>query len=160
MEQNIDTNQEILVPVLEVANAQLEEYMPSLIKAIDRGCEEHEGTFYIKVMNVHVESEDNKEFTQHRFSFYTQKLCPLPEYDQSVFRYNRSNDQVEFVWTLPDEETARYLIQHREEVVEEEKELLNFVVAFAVGKLRELCNRWNIAQQTIIQQKEPEMVVN
>lgn len=148
--------QQIMVPVLEVANAQLEEYMPSLIKAVDRGCEEHEGAFYIKVTNTHVESEENKELRQHRFSFYTQKLCPYPEYDQSVFRYNRKSDQVEFVWTLPDEETARYLIQHREEVVEEEKELLNFVVAFAVGKLRELCNRWNSADDKIESEIEPQ----
>jgi hypothetical protein len=143
----------VMVPVLEVANAQLQEYMPSLIKAVDRGCEEYPTTFYVKVLTEYVDPKDT-ELRQHRFSFYTQKLCPYPDYDQSVFRYNRDKEQVEFVWSIPDEETARHLIANREKVVDEEKELLNFVIAFGIGKLRELCEKWNAAAE------QKEEVVN
>lgn len=148
-EQNID--KEIVVPVSEVTNAQQQNYVPSLLEAVGRGCSDHAGTFYVEVLL----KQDEENYKQYKYSFKIQKLCPYPNYDQSVFRYNRDKEQIEFVWTLPDQDTARHLIKHRTEVVEEEKELLNFVVAFGVGKLRELCEKWNKAEQ----EKEPEKII-
>jgi len=113
--------------------------MKELLDAVDRGYKKYNGDFYI-----HVETKVEKLLTNVvRNYFIDRSTCPTPNYDQAVYRYNRSKGQIEYIWSIPDRETAHHLLLHSNEVVQEEQELLNFVVQFANGSLFKLCKLLN-----------------
>lgn len=124
---------------IEVQRELQKDYMNNLIDAIDRGYKKYSGDYF-----VHVETK--KESLLHhtyRNYFIDRKTCPTPNYDQSVYKYNRELGQVEYLWTIPDRETSHYLRYHALEVVPQERELLQFVLKFEDGTLLRLCKKLN-----------------
>lgn len=75
--------------------------------------------------------------------FIATKDCPTPTYDQTVYRYNASKGEIEFLWVVPDRETALTLKENKDIVVPEERALLQFVLDFYNGKLLQLCKKLN-----------------
>ena len=59
--------------------------------------------------------------------FFPRQSCPTPEYDQSVFRFNRSTGDLIYLWTVPSKDACYYLKDHMLEVVPEEQDLLKYV---------------------------------
>jgi hypothetical protein len=79
----------------------------------------------------------------YRNYFFARKSCPTPTYDQIVYRYNRTPGTIEFIWVVPDLETATIFKNHALEVTPEEKGLLNFVLSFYDGTLDKLAQTFN-----------------
>lgn len=70
-----------------------------------------------------------------RQQFIVRKTRPSPNYDCSLFSYNNDTGELDFHWTVPDEDTCTYLL-HNKNLRDEEKQLYGFVKDFVDGKLK------------------------
>ena len=75
--------------------------------------------------------------------FGARSTCPTPDYDQSVYKYNKKDDRIEYIWTIPTKEVCYYLLKNRNYVIPEEQELLKYVLEFSLGELFRLSKRLN-----------------
>ena len=75
--------------------------------------------------------------------FFARISCPTTDYDQAVYRYNKKDNTLEFLWVIPDKNTCEYLRDHYKEVVPAEQELLRFVMEFYDGTLAALVKKLN-----------------
>ncbi len=124
---------------IEIQRAMQETYMKDLLDAVDRGYKKYNGDFFI-----HVETKAERLLTNTFRNYFIDRFtCPTPNYDQSVFRYNRRLGQVEYIWTIPDRETCHHLKENVLIVAKEEKQLLEFVLMFDSGELFRLCKKFN-----------------
>lgn len=127
------------VSAIEQQREMTQDYMKNLYDAVDKGYKEFEGDFFI-----HVETKKEKLLENVlRNYFIPRKTCPTPNYDQAIFRYHREKGEIQFFWVIPDRGTCFYFKQNANEVVDEEKELLKFVLQFDDGTLLKLCKRLN-----------------
>ena len=69
--------------------------------------------------------------------------CPTPHYDQTVYRYNHEKDDIEYLWTVPDQETCEIFIENKQIIVPAERSLLRNVLAYSDGSLFRLCRKYN-----------------
>lgn len=127
------------ISVIDQQREMQKDYMKNLLDAVDRGYKKYNGDFF-----VHVETKAEPLLPNTFRSYFIDRLsCPTPNYDQSVFRYNRVKGEIEYLWTIPDRATAHHLIESALEVAPEERELLNFVLKFSDGTLFKLCKKFN-----------------
>jgi hypothetical protein len=139
------------VTIIDQQREMQSDYMKDLLDAVDRGYKRYPGDFFI-----HVETKMERLLTNViRNYFIDRSTCPTPNYDQTVYRYDRQKGQIDYIWTIPDRETAHHLLNHSNEVVQEEKELLNFVIKFANGDLFKLCKKFNNEKDDSPELKEP-----
>lgn len=124
---------------IELERAMQEDYMKELLDTIDKGIKEYSHDFYITVITKNEKLMPNV----FRNYFFHRKSCPTPEYDQSVYRYNRPLERVEYLWTVPSKEACIHLKKNALQVVSEEKGLLNFVLQFYDGTLLRLSKKFN-----------------
>lgn len=75
--------------------------------------------------------------------FVPRFTCPVPNYDQSVFRYHHKTGDLEFVWCVPCRKACIYLKDNALSVPADERDLLNMVFAFSDGSLYALSNKMN-----------------
>jgi len=87
--------------------------------------------FYI--LTIH-KKEQLLENVVRRYFFARQSL-PTPQWDQTVWRYDPKNGDLQFIWVLPDENTAKWLAGNPQQVYKEHGELLQFVMDFLNKKL-------------------------
>lgn len=69
--------------------------------------------------------------------------CPTPDFDQSVFRYNKSDDKLELLWALPNENDCIKYKMNALSVIAEERQLLHDILDFYDGTLLELAKKLN-----------------
>lgn len=69
--------------------------------------------------------------------------CPTPEYDQVVYRYNRKDESIRFLWVIPSKDACYHIRQNVLQLPEEERELVNFVLQFTDGSLLKLAKELN-----------------
>lgn len=127
------------IKVLDQAAEMKKDYMNNLFEAVDRGCKLYDTDFFI-----HVETKQEPLLPNvFRDYFILLKNCPTPNYDQSVFKYNRQAGQIEYIWTIPDRDTCHHLKMHATEVVPEERQLLYYVLKYTDGTLFKLMKKLN-----------------
>jgi hypothetical protein len=124
---------------VEIQRATEEDYIKNLIECAEAHKKIFTHDFYIIVLTK------NERLLHNVFRnfFYARISCPTPEYDQSVYRYNRHNDNIEYIWTVPSKEACAHLELNKNEVVESERGLLKFVLEFADGTLHNLAKKLN-----------------
>jgi hypothetical protein len=133
-----------MVPVLLKAAEMKSEYMDNLLEAVDRGCKMFPGNFYIEVSSKKERLLDRV----YRDMFTPLLACPAPFWDQTVFRYNRFDGQIEYLWTLPGMNEAYYMAEHSKEIMKQpdhtgEKQLLGFVMMAVNGSLTKMVKKYN-----------------
>jgi hypothetical protein len=127
------------IKVQDQSDAMLSDYMKNLFEAVDRGYFKYQDSFYI-----HVETKKEKLLeTTLRNYFIDRKTCPTPNYDQSVYRYNKHAGQIEYLWTIPDRDTCFHLRDNALQIHPSERQLLNFVLQFDDGTLLKMCKKFN-----------------
>ena len=127
------------VAIIDQQRKMQEDYIKELIIAAERGRKKYTGDFFI-----HVETKKEKLLDNViRNYFIDRKSCPTPNYDQSVYKYNSDLQEIIHVWTVPDRETCFYFLHNSSYIVQEEKELLDFIGKFARGELFMLCKAYN-----------------
>lgn len=75
--------------------------------------------------------------------FVATKDCPTPTYDQTLYRYNKKKEQLEFQWVVPDRDTCETLHENKDIVVPAERGLLQFILDYYDGTLLRKCKKFN-----------------
>ena len=75
--------------------------------------------------------------------FIPTKSCPTPAYDQTVYQFISSGDEIRLLWVVPDEETSLTLQENRNIVVPEERGLLQYVLDYYDGTLYRMAKKLN-----------------
>jgi len=67
--------------------------------------------------------------------FWSRNSCPTPQFDQSVYQCNKDWDGPLYMWTLPTEDYAIAMRDHKELCPPEQYQLLRFVLDYFNGTL-------------------------
>lgn len=124
---------------IELQRAMTKEFIDELNKCVVDNQHKYIGDFYVIVITKRERLMPNVL----RNYFFPRQSCPTPEYDQSVFRYNRSTGDLIYLWTVPSKDACYYLKDHMLEVVPEEQDLLRYVLAFFDGSLLRYAKKMN-----------------
>ena len=89
------------------------------------------GNFYVVVI---VKKEPLMQNVLRNY-FFSRSTCPAPDYDQTVYFYDRQEERIEFLWVIPSKDTCLYMKEHALEIPFDEHELLKFVLDFSDGTL-------------------------
>ncbi len=127
------------ISAIEQQEAMQSEYMKNLLEAVDRGYKKYSSNFFIEVQTKNEPLLPNV----FRNYFIDRVSCPTPNYDQSLFRYDREKGEVEYIWTIPSRDTCHHLKNNAMEVAQEEQQLLRFVLMFDNGTLFLMCKKFN-----------------
>ena len=65
-----------------------------------------------------------------RQKFIVRKTRPSPDYDCSLFSYDNGSAELLLHWSIPDEETCEYFIHNKNDILEDERELYQYVEKF------------------------------
>ena len=124
---------------IELERAMHADYGKNVFEAVERGIKEYMGDFYI-VVTTKMEPLMKNVLRNY---YFPRQSCPTPDYDQTVYRYHRNDDKIEFLWVVPSRETCEKFKEHALEIAPEEKELLYFVMEFYDGDLLKKSKRLN-----------------
>lgn len=124
---------------VEIQRSMLRDFLKHLEETINEGARIYPGDFFVLIITKRERLMQNV----FRNYFFHRSSCPTPDYDQTVYRYIKKDNAVEYLWTIPDRETALMLKENALSVVESEKQLLYFVLAFADGDLFKLAKKLN-----------------
>lgn len=139
---NIASRQLDKISATEAWDRKKDDYLSELIHAAETNRTKFDGDFFI-VVNIKLEKIFESALPVFHEYYIAQSTCPTPNYDQTLYKFNAVKEQIEYIWTIPDRETAHYLIANKEIVDKSEHELLNFVLQFADGSLYKLCKKLN-----------------
>jgi hypothetical protein len=139
LERQAVNNDTAPVTAHELASYMVADYLENLWKCIKQAQDLIEGDFYVTVLGR------RERLTPHiiRNLFMPRKSCPTPNTDQTVYRYNRKDDAIEFLWTIPSLEVCLMLKNDASMVVSEERSMLDFVQQFYDGSLSRMAARLN-----------------
>jgi hypothetical protein len=128
------------IPVMELAGAMCEDYMPKLLNTIDEQCRFTQEDFYIEVLQKQEKLMENT-FRPHMMIVHM--ACPAPNPDQTLFRYNQTAGRVELIWVLPPEWAIAHLLENYKHVHPDEQQLLNYCAMYHRGDLWRLMKKFN-----------------
>lgn len=118
---------------------QLDEYIPNLIECVEDGKKNRHGNFFVEVI-----TKKEKLLTNVlRNYFINRSTCPTPDFDQTVFRCNRTDDNIEFLWCVPAPSVCIELMQDIKNTPPEEEELMNTIINFSNGNLLKRAKEYN-----------------
>lgn len=141
---------------IALERAMQEDYMKELLHCIDLGYSQYHGSFFVVVITKNERLMPNV----FRNYFTSRASCPTPDYDQTVFRYNREAERIEYIWTIPSKDACYHLKDNALIVAPEERELLRYVLEFADGTLFRVAKKWNSEQDdTPLLKKEINLAV-
>lgn len=101
-------------------------YADQIMECAERSKSIYNSDFYIVV-------ETKKERLMPnviRNYIFGRSSCPTPSYDQTVYKYHKKDDNIEFLWVIPSKDTCSLLVNNALNIEESEGDLLNFVLDF------------------------------
>lgn len=125
--------------VVDQTQAQLSEYYDNLIQCVKDHKDKILSDFYVVVLT----KKERIITNVIRNYFFARITCPTPDYDQAVYKYSHKNEEISFVWVIPDRETCQLLRANATQLPPEEQQLMGFVNDFASGKLFKLAKSLN-----------------
>lgn len=152
------TTGELYLQALDEYPAEAEEirryihkdYEKHIYECISQGKKAFDGDFFI-----HVETKREK-LTPNviRNYFAARKTCSTPWYDQTLYKYHRNDEHIEFLWVVPSKPTCIELRENALLVQDDFKELLQFVLDYYDGTLLKRCRELN-GEDDLLPLKEP-----
>ena len=125
--------------VIEIEREMQQDYMSELMKCIDAHYHIFPGDFFIQVLTKNERLLPNV----FRNYFAARRSCPTPDYDQTVFKYDRARGAIDYIWTIPSQDACHHLLNNSLLVVDEERPLLGYVMQFKNGTLAKKCMELN-----------------
>jgi hypothetical protein len=118
----------------------MQKYEANIHECTDKGKKVYEGDFYVCVINKIEPLLRN--ICRNYFAHLP--ACPTPDYDQTLLKYHKKDDKLEFLWTIPTRSVCMYL-KHYALLLEnpEEKYLLGQVMNFSDGTYYRKCKELN-----------------
>jgi len=129
---NPDTKQGIVDTEREVNK----DYFEEIQKCVDSHKQWTE-PFYVV---IHYKKERTLHNVVRRY-FLARQSLPTPQWNQDVWRYDPKSGDLRYLWTLPEEQTAMWMVGNPEEVPKEQYVLLAFILDFLDGKLFKLYHK-------------------
>ena len=123
----------------DIRKQHMDGYSQGLYEAIETNRKQFSTNFFIEVRCTRNLPQPNA-FHDH---FVGRKTCPKPAYDQDVYLYDRKNDELHFVWSVPDKQWSYWLLKNPDFFPDERKAILHFVHAFRDGSLYRLMKQLN-----------------
>jgi hypothetical protein len=118
---------------------QYDSFEDEFFAAVERGKKKYVQDFYIVVLNQRF-----RLFTNVIRTYFIDRLsCPTPDYDQSVYKFHRKKDEIEFLWVVPDKQTCEDMRDDALMIPPEMWTLLQFVLHFYDGTLLNKCKLLN-----------------
>jgi len=124
---------------IELEREMHTEYEANLFACIEASKNKYRNNFYVVVITKRERLMPNV----FRNYFFSRESCPTPDWDQTVYRYEKSCDEVEFLWVIPSKDTCEHLTLNALQVAPEERALLGFVLSFSDGTLFKLAKKLN-----------------
>ena len=118
---------------------QLEDYEKNIHECVESHKGAFEGDFYI----VCLTKKERLMQNVMRGYFFARQSCPTPDYDQSVYKYIKEDDRLDFLWVLPSADVVNYMKNNPNHVEPDKYALLGFVTQFADGSLLRLAKKLN-----------------
>ena len=112
-------------------------------ECVERGCVQFDHDFYVVVLF-------KKEKIMHnviRQYFIPRLSCPTPEWDQTVYYFNRSIGEIHLLWSIPDKNICEYMLSPMYIPEVSEFELYKYVQAFNDGSLLKESKKRNKEQK-------------
>lgn len=125
----------------EQMEENLTEYESYITKTVDDGIKTYPGDFFVVVLTL----MPRIGFNTPHCKFFHRWTAPTPGWDQTVYHYRRSSDDLELLWTIPDKKTCTIYLQQLQtlSVAPDEKELAQYVLDFYSGDLLERAKKLN-----------------
>ncbi len=136
---------EILAKPLEVTHpidqmrANLEDYENNMVECYNDAKKKYLADFYIVVLF----RKEKILINTVRNMFFHVRACPTPNYEQSVYRYDKKDDAMKLIWTIPDIASCRYLKTNALSLDGDERTLLRYVMEHSDGSLLNYAKRLN-----------------
>lgn len=110
-----------------------------VLNALNRGKVFYQDDFFLVVLFKKERLLPNvvRQYFFHRAS------CPTPEYDQTVYKYHRKEDKLEFIWVVPSQEHCIMLPLNRHLLPLDQHILLEFIDRFNSGSLDQMAKQLN-----------------
>jgi hypothetical protein len=123
----------------EQMREQLTDYEKNLYECIKANKNLYTDDFYIVVL---VKKEKLMQNVL-RGLFFARQSCPTPDYDQTVYRYHKLEEKLEFMWVIPASNVVNFMSCNPQLVEPDKYELLSFVLKFIDGSLLGLAKQLN-----------------
>ena len=114
-------------------------YEENVLACLKSSKNQYIGSFYIVVLI----KREKKLQNVLRHLYFSRGSCPTPHPDQTVYRYDHEDDEIQFCWTLPSEDTCVLFKQNVAIIDPLEWELLENVLNYYDGSLHDLAKRLN-----------------
>lgn len=125
--------------VIDQMRENLTDYDKNIFLCVQRYKKIFPGDFYVVV-----ETKKERLFENViRNYFFGRLSAPTPTWDQTVYKFHRNDELLEFLWVVPSQDTCAYLTMNKNYVVESERGLLNFVLSYNDGTLLNMAKRLN-----------------
>lgn len=124
---------------IELEREMHKDYEKHIYSCIDTCKKGYPADFYIVVI---IKRERLMQNVLRNY-FFGRLTCPMPDYDQTVYFFDRAKEQIQFLWVIPSKDACIVLKENAVQVVPEERELLKFVLDFADGTLYKLARQLN-----------------
>jgi len=126
---------------VELARQNMKDYVDNLFGCVNthKKMFDDQPGFYVCVITKQEPLMKNV----FRNYFAGTRACPTPDFDQAIYRYDKQDDKIEFLWALPHEAACKSYRDHALQVIEEEKELLSDILDFYDGTLLRLAMTLN-----------------
>jgi hypothetical protein len=124
---------------IEIQREMQQDYLKELVMCVESNKNIIPGDFFIVVITKNERLMPNV----FRNYFFARNTCPTPDYDQSVFMYKRTVEEIEYIWTIPSRDACIHLKENALLVAPEERHLLDFILQFSDGSLYKLARKLN-----------------
>ncbi len=123
----------------ELIKAQAEDYQRVVLETTEEGKKIYKKDFFVVSLCKKEPLIPNimRNLIHHRES------CPTPTHDQTVYHFVRNDNQLFFLWTIPDFETATIIRENVLNIAPDEHWLRDIVIDFYDGTLDKLCDTLN-----------------
>ena len=119
------------IDVHEKSESKYAEYERHILRTIADGKKEFNKDFYIDVI-WSLPKHGDGEIKHQMLAF---DGIPTPHFNQSVYRYIRSADDVELIWSIPDKETCLEMYYNKDSVHPDEYPLLEQIMNYFDGTI-------------------------
>jgi hypothetical protein len=124
---------------IDLQRAMQKEYVDELMKCVEDYRKVHKGDFYVVVIT----KQERLMHNVLRNFFLARISCPSPDYDQTLFRYNAKDENVEYIWCIPDPVTCATYKANALQIHPSERQLLKHVLDFSSGELLRYAKKMN-----------------
>jgi hypothetical protein len=139
LSQELTAKDDYAYSPIDLGRKMLEGYDSMVHEAVEKGLKELTTGFYVVILTG---KPAFYERTITRYPF-VRRSCPTPETDQTVFRFDRKNNTLEELWTIPDKETCAIMMNNASQVDPKEWQLLGNIYQYHNGNLLKMAKKLN-----------------